>query len=136
MQDDLSDKIRPKTALDPILVLIRVAEAIAVGLAFAKALGFKEDTTRLGFAFRWSKLSKRELISWANPIIPITGGHVAHDDEITMFTELSLYTPVSAIAPFVEQATQDLFALFNGYKMPTEAVEYWSRRLVERRLEV
>jgi hypothetical protein len=25
-------------------------------------------------------------------------------------------------------------AIFNGYKMPTEAVEEWTRRLVERRL--
>lgn len=134
LQDDLTDKIAPKTALDPVLVLIRVAEAIAVGLAFAKSLGWKDDATRLGFAFRWTKLSERELVSWANPMIPITGGHRAHDDEVTTFAELALDTPASAIAPFVEQATQDLFALFNGYKMPTEAVEEWARRLVERRL--
>jgi hypothetical protein len=134
LQDDLTDKIAPKTALDPVVVLIRVAEAIAVSLAFAKALGWKDDTTRLGFAFRWTKLSGRELVSWANPMILITGGHRAHDNEVTTFTELALDTPVSAIAPFVEEATRDLFALFNGYKMPTEAAEEWARRLVERRL--
>jgi len=134
LQDDVSSKIDPKTALDPILVLIRVAEAIAVGLVFAKALGWKEDTTRLGFAFRWTKLSGRELASWANPLAHVTGGYKAHDDEVTTFTEISLDTPASAIAPFVEQATQDLFALFDGYKMPTEAVEEWVRRLIERRL--
>jgi hypothetical protein len=49
-------------------------------------------------------------------------------------TELSLDTPASALAPFVAQATQDLFALFNGYIMPSEVVEEWVRRLVERRL--
>jgi hypothetical protein len=134
LHDDVTDKIEPGTALDPILVLIRVPEAIAVGLAFAKALGWRKEDTRLGFAFRWTKLGKRELVSWANPFAHVTGGHRAHDDEVTTFTELSLDTPASAIAPFVDQATQDLFALFNGYRMPTEAVEEWTRRLVERRL--
>jgi hypothetical protein len=103
-------------------------------LAFAKALGWKEDATRLGFAFRWTKLHGRELASWANPFAHITGGHRAHDDEVTTFTELSLDTPASAIAPFVGQATQDLFALFDGYKMPNEAIEEWVQRLIERRL--
>jgi hypothetical protein len=36
------------TVLDPILVVIRVAEAIAVGISLAKALGW-EDEARLGF---------------------------------------------------------------------------------------
>jgi hypothetical protein len=134
LQDDVTTKIEPGAALDPILVLLRVSETIAVGLAFAKALGWKEEDTRLGFGFRWTKLSKRELVSWANPLVHVTDGHRAHDDEVTTFTELSLDTPASAIAPFVEQATQDLFAIFDGYKMPTEAVEEWTRRLVERRL--
>jgi hypothetical protein len=79
-------------------------------------------------------LSKRELVSWANPMAHVTGGHVAHDNEVTTFTELSLDTPSSAIAPFVEQATEDLFATFHGYTMPSETIEEWARRLVERRL--
>jgi hypothetical protein len=135
LPDDVSSKIEAGTGLDPVLVLIRTAEAIAVGLIFAKALGWKEDATHLGFAFRWTRLSKRKLVSWANPLAHVTGGHTAYDDEVTTFTELSLDTPASAIAPFVEQATQDLFALFDGYKTPTEAVEEWVRRLIERRLE-
>jgi hypothetical protein len=135
LQDDLSDTIEPRKWLDPIHVLIRVAEAIAVGLAFAKALGWKEDDARLGFAFRWTGLSGRGLASWANPLSKLRrGGHLAHDNVVATFTELSLDTPVSAIAPFVDQATQDLFALFGGYKMPTEAVEEWVSRLLERRL--
>jgi hypothetical protein len=134
LPDDVTDKIAAGTALDPILVLIRVAEAIAVGLAFAKGLGWKEEDTRLGFAFRWTKLRNRELASWANPLVGVTGGKKAYDEEVTTFTELSLDTPASAIRPFVEEATRDLFALFDGYKMPTEAVEDWTRRLVERRL--
>jgi hypothetical protein len=123
LPDDLTDKVQSGTALDPILVVIWVAEAIAVGLAFARALGWNEQEARLGFAFRWIKLKERELVSWANPLVHVTPGNKAHDDEVTTFTQLSLDTPASAIAPSVDEATQDLFALFNGYRMPPEAIE-------------
>jgi hypothetical protein len=134
LQDDLSDQVPTRTALDPILVVIRVAEAIAVGLAFAKALGWSGETTRLGFAFRWTKLSQRNLAFWAHPMVDFGPIGKAHDDSVTTFTELTLDTPASAIGPFVEQATKDLFALFDGHKMPTDVIEDWSRRVVERRL--
>jgi hypothetical protein len=57
LQDDMRpERIKPKTVLDPFLVVIRVAEAIAVGLAFVKELGWNLGETKLGFAFRWTKL--------------------------------------------------------------------------------
>ena len=40
LQDDLTDKAEPKKFLDPTLVIYRVAEVMAVGRAFAKALGW------------------------------------------------------------------------------------------------
>jgi hypothetical protein len=51
LQDDVSDKIPPRKILDPVLVTLRVAEAILVGLAIAKALGWRseEGSTRLCF---------------------------------------------------------------------------------------
>jgi hypothetical protein len=66
--------------------------------------GTEEEGSRLGFAFRWTKLSGRELMPWAKPSALITGGHRARVDEITTFTDLSLGTPTAAIAPFVEEA--------------------------------
>lgn len=133
LQDDATSKIKPGIALDPMLVILRTAEAIAVGLAFARALGWKPDETRLGFAFRWTNLSGRQLEPWANPMIFISGG-TAHDDAITTYVELSLDTAPSAIAPFVEQAILDLLILFDGYELPTNAIEHWVQRLIERRL--
>jgi Putative DNA-binding domain len=132
LQDDLTDKVRPGTALDPILVLIRVAEAIAVGLSIAKGLGWDEDA-RLGFAFHWAKLKGRNLASWAHPSVSVSGGH-AYTDDVETYVEIPLDAPVSAIAPFVEQATRDLFAVFDGYTMPSQAVEHWVKKLVERSL--
>jgi hypothetical protein len=131
LQDDFTDKVRPGTALDPTLVLYRVAEAIAVGLKVTKGLGWREDA-QLGFAFRWTKLKNRQLEAWVNPIVHVTRGHTSHTDEVETFIEVPLETPLSAIAPYVEEATRELFALFDGYTMPSDAVEYWTKKVLER----
>lgn len=133
LQDDAVSRVSPGTVLDPIIAILRTGEAIAVSVAFARALGWNPEATRLGFAFRWTKLSGRHLEPWANPIVPISGG-TAHDDAVTTFVEVSLDTPLTAIAPIVEQATLDLFVSFDGYKLPSEATEHWIRRLIERNL--
>jgi hypothetical protein len=135
LQDDaVPSRIEPGTRLDPILVLIRVAEAIAVGLAVCKGLGWPEETTRLGFMFCWRKLRGRRLDSWSNPIVYVPGGGAAQDDEVTTFVEVPLDVPPSAIAPFVDAATRELFALFEGTRLPAPTIEEWTRRLIERRL--
>src|SRR6266700_4075843 len=54
-------------SLDFLLVIARVAEAIGVGLQFVKGLGCEPETTLLSFAFRWTKLTGRQLESWAEP---------------------------------------------------------------------
>jgi hypothetical protein len=134
LADDVSDKIKPQTALDPIIVIIRVAEHIAAGLAIVRALGWEPETTRLAFAFRWTKLKGRELSPWANPFVAISSTDVAHNDDVTSSVELSLDTPPTAIAPAVEQAVRELFVLFGGYRLPSSAIEQWVRKLIERQL--
>jgi hypothetical protein len=52
---------------EPIIAILKVAEAIAVGLSFTRALGWKEDNTKLQFAFLWNKLAGRRLATWAHP---------------------------------------------------------------------
>lgn len=134
LQDDLNKKVRPGSALDPFLVILRVAEAIAVGISMTRALaGEDQERRRLGYAFRWKKLANRELRSWADPMRLLTGEPKAHDDEVTTFVELSTDTPISAIAPFVSEATRDLFATFGGYRVRLEVIEDLTQRLIERR---
>lgn len=133
LEDDLASKVPRGTSLDGIVVVVHVAEAIAVGLNFVKALGWSADA-RLGFGFRWTRLSGRELSSWAFPMSSVRPGHTAHDASVDTFVELPLDTPVSAIASYVQQATRDLFVLFDGYTFPIEALEHWVQRLIERRL--
>lgn len=135
LQDDLlPERVEPKIALDPILVLIRVAEVIAVGISEARALG--GDDATLGFAFRWTGLKMRELISWANPLASGYPGDMAHQDVVETFIEVPGRTPLSAIAPYVDQATRDLFLAFRGRNIPQAAIEEWTRRLIERRLNI
>jgi hypothetical protein len=134
LQDDLSNKVQPNSLLDPILVILRTAEVIAVGMAFARALGWESESTRLSFDFRWTRLKGRSLDSWSNPIVPISSYGTAHDDSVDAHVEIPLDTPVNAIAPYVEQALRPLFVLFGGYVMPSAAIEHWVQRMVERRL--
>jgi hypothetical protein len=134
LPDDFSDQIPPGKMLDPILVILRVTEALLVGLAFAKALGWKSEEARLGFAFRWTKLKGRQLEPWASSAVPISARGTAQDDAVTTFVELPLDTPESAVAPYVDQATRELFVLFGGYSFPSTATENWVRRLIERKL--
>lgn len=137
-QDDVSRSDRaprkPFSALDFGLVTIRTAEAIAVGLAFGKAMGCKPDTTILSFAFRWSRLKGRQLVSWANPERYISPSRAAYQDEVLSFVDVPLETPLSAVSEFVHRATQPVFEVFDGFSLSKEVTEDLTRRLVERRL--
>ena len=135
LQDDgVPNRIRPGQVLDPMLMVLRVAEAMAVGVAFARALGWRPDQATLGFAFRWHKLKGRRLTAWANPYSTINEGGIAHDDTIESCVQFSLDTPLSAVAQFVDEATKRLFAAFEGATIPRQAIEELVRRLFERRL--
>jgi hypothetical protein len=135
LQDDARpDRVPPGSVLDPILAIQMVAEAMIVGLAFARGLGWDPGTTRLGFAFQWTNLKGRVLESWSNPYVTIPPRGSAAEDQIRTYVEVPLDTPAAAIAPAVDEATRRLFALFAGYRMPTDSIEEWIRRLIERRL--
>jgi hypothetical protein len=134
LRDDFTDKVERGKALDAIWVVLQTTEAIAVGLSVVKAVGWPIDGTKLGFGFRWTKLSGRELTSWARPMVGISPNHFAVDDSAEKFVELPLDTPASAIAPYVEKVVNDLFSAFAAYQMPQQAIEEWVKRLIERRL--
>jgi hypothetical protein len=134
LQDDgVPRRVRPGRVLDPILMVLRVAEALAVGLAFAKALGWRPDQTTLGFAFRWHGLKGRQLTAWANSYDLLEGG-TAQDDTVESCVQFSLDTPLSALPQFVDEATKRLFAAFEGATVPRRTIEDQVRRLLERRL--
>jgi len=124
--DDASAKMRgasPGFSLDLGRAASRVAEAMIVGFAIAKALGCAEDSTQLGFAFRWTGLQGRMAASWASLI----GGRFIQrkilDSEATSIVSVPLSTAPSAVTPFVAEATRSLFAKFDGLSFSTETLE-------------
>jgi hypothetical protein len=135
LQDDLAQSERapkPFTGLDFCLPIIRVAEALAVGIAFAQVMGSVDAT--LSFAFKWSELKGRELMSWTTPDRYITRGRIAHQAEVTTFVNLAVDTPLSALAGYVQQAVAPLLQIFDGFELGTPIYEDLTKRLIERRL--
>jgi hypothetical protein len=122
LQDDLTDKVPPYTKLDVALVVYRVAEILAVGLAFAKALD-QPETSKLGFAFKWWNISGRELDSWANPMRMPPYGRRSFDNEVESYVELNANTPPQAVAPYVLEAVRDLLLAFDGFSISLAVVE-------------
>lgn len=136
LEDDIgtSPPIPPVTVLDFGLPIVRCAEALAVGLAFAKAMGYNPDVTLLSFAFRWKRLKGRQLASWANRSRSMPGGRVAHQDEVISFVNLPLAVAPSALSEFANQAVQPLLQVFGGFTLGQNIVEDLTRRLIERKL--
>ena len=132
--DDLTSNVKRGAALDPSLAVIFVAEAIAIGLSYARELDEQKKPRRLAFYFRWTKLKGRQLFAWGNSgmVLP---GNIANNDEATTSTELDGKVTQNAIAQFVDEATQDLFATFNGYRYPIQAIENICQRLIERKFK-
>jgi len=131
LEDDLTDKVRPLTKLDPLLVIYRVAETIMVGLSFARALGQAEES-KLGFLFRWEKLRGRTLDAWADRMAYFSRGREAFDQQVESFVEVTVATPAAAIAPAVGDVVAPLMRVFDGFEISSRVVEQQVQRLLER----
>ncbi|MDR5643605.1 AlbA family DNA-binding domain-containing protein [Burkholderia cenocepacia] len=124
----------PGVAFDYALPIYDCSEAIAVGLAFGKAMGCQEDDCALEFAFRWSGLRGRELVSWYDRRGGIISpGRKAHQDAITLYQSVPLSTPLSAIGGLLAKSLQPLYALFAGFELSSKVIEDKSTLLVERK---
>jgi hypothetical protein len=137
LREDVSDNRQapaPMTILDFSLPITNTAEAMAVGIAFAKAMGCPAEDTQLAFAFKWTKLRGRRLISWVHPDRDIFPEPSAYQDEVLTFVDIPLDTPPSALGNFVNQAVQPLFQVFDGFELNPNVVEDLTRRLIERKL--
>jgi hypothetical protein len=135
MQDDLTEKIAPGTALDVTLMIYRVAEVIVVGTNVARSLGWSADKTA-AFAFRWTGLDGRALRAWINPLRGLgLGGGTSRTATVESFVEVPIETPHAAVAPYVAAAVAPLLAAFDGYSAPADLVETSVRKLIERKMD-
>ena len=123
------------TALDPGLVIWRTTEAIAVSLAFARAMGLTPEETTLRYLFSWTGLRERRLSVWTDPkrFGPLGTGSVCHEHEVeSPMISVPLDAPNSAIASFVRTATADLFAAFEGFEPGPGVTESLAEQLLGR----
>ncbi|KVR05632.1 hypothetical protein WK11_12465 [Burkholderia ubonensis] len=135
LEDDITSSSRapkPMVFLDGILPMLRVGEAIAVGIAFATAL-HADEQAKLEFMFRWKGLKDRVLTSWANPARYITP-RATKQDSVTSTVTVPIDTPPSALAEYVKMAIQPLYEVFDGFTLPGSVVDELTQKLLERRL--
>jgi hypothetical protein len=137
LQDDLSASERapkPGTALDFGLAILRIAETIAVGKAFATALGCDPEDTHLEFVFRWNGLKGRVLSSWTNPERYLSEERKIMQNEVVCRTTVPMISAQDAIASFAYEVVACLFQHFDGFVIAKSVVEDFVARLLERRL--
>ena len=130
--EDVRD-LEPMKSLDFALPIRKAAEAIAVGIAFAKAMGCDAEKTQLAFGFQWTKLTGRKLISWVEPGRHLGPEGPAYQDEVSVFFEVPLETPLSALGEYVNRAVKPLFEVFNGFELSKDVVEDLTRNTLEVR---
>lgn len=126
LEDDLNNERggpEPHTQLDFLLQVSRLTEIISIGLSFARSMECEESKTSLIFAFRWSELKGRHLTTWVEPRRSFYSREASHQDQIVTTAVVPLETPQSGIAPYVEIAVKELFALFGGMEFNTKVVE-------------
>ena len=73
------DDSRTARTLEIYIQARQMAEALAVGRSFARALGSGPETT-LSFCFRWSGIRNIKIDLWAHPGAEFLGTHVARQE--------------------------------------------------------
>lgn len=142
LQDDLATGPKaPKsvTELDFVIPVLRTAEAIAVSMAFAKAMGAKGEQATVHHAFRWDGLQGRRLSSWARSEAnsglygDVGPGYVSHQQYAESLVSVPLDAPASVLGRYVRDATAPLYWAFSGFVPPSGFVEEVTDRLLSRR---
>jgi len=135
LEDDLSSSVnKPKISLDFAIAILRVAEAIAVGIAFAKAMGCIEEATNLVFVFRWKGLENRILCSWSDPSRYLSSDSISYQNELLTEVIVPLDIPSTAIYQKVHEVITHLFESFDGFEIGVGAVEELTEKLLNRKL--
>ena len=135
LEDDLAHSQRapkPLTALDFGLAILRVAEAIAVSLAFARAMG-AADAGTIRLSFRWSGLRGRQIQSWAKPERHIWS-RTSHQDTVVARADVPIDAPLSSLGTYVGAVVTPLFEVFEGLVLSQAVVDDLTAQLIERRL--
>jgi len=135
LEDDTGEKKAdpeaPKT-VEPIIQLLRVAEALAVGKAIASVLGDPPEELKLFFAFRWTGLKNRHLVAWSNLNFDLWSSTPSRQDDAQSFVELSGTANQQEIAEKTAEAINPLTSAF-GYELSINTIQAQVSRLLQRK---
>jgi hypothetical protein len=137
LEDDIGASEKqppPLSQLEFSLAILRTAETVAVGLAFAKAMGCNPEETTLFYRFGWDKLKDREIGSWADFRRYILPGRKAYQDNVQSSVEIPLDSPLSRVGDYVKILVDPLFEVFDGIEISQGVVDDLTDRLLNRRL--
>jgi Putative DNA-binding domain len=135
LQDDLGgthDSTIGRT-LDPLIAILRTAEAIAVGQAFARALNYDEETT-LEFFFQWTGLKGREMTAWSDPMRRFHVPQQAKQDQVDSSATLAIGATKEQVINATYAAILPLSRVFGGYEIKEVVVRELVTRLLDRKL--
>ena len=136
LQDDIHGskvKYTHMKTLDFGLTVLRVAEAIAVGIAFAKTMECDEEKS-VFFVFRWTNLEGRSLSSWADPKRHLSSELKSQQNEVISYIEVPVNVPKSALYSYVHEVTKSIFEIFDGFQLSEKVTEELVTALLERKL--
>jgi len=136
LQDDLGGTHATTVGktVDPLIAILRTAEAIAVGQAFAKALKYEEATTQLNFLFRWTGLKGRVMTAWSDPMRWFDVPTEARQSEVTSTVTIPLSASKEEIIAATHAAILPLSRVFGGYELKEPVVRQLVVRLLDRKL--
>ena len=136
LQDDLGGN-SPTTAgktIDPVIAILRTAEALAVGQAFGRALKYEESGTKLNFLFRWCGLKGRVLTAWSNPMRWFNAPTEAKQVEVVSTVTIPLSATKDDLISATHSAILSLSRAFGGYEIKEPVVRELITKLLDRNL--
>lgn len=136
LEDDIrahSRKPSPLKGFEFSIPIFRMAEAIAVGIAFAKALECSGPDCGITMISRWKSLKGRELVSWVDFFRNINEGRISREDEVISTITIPIDTPKSRIHNLVAQSLKPLYSAFNGFSLGDRIIEEIADKALNRK---
>jgi hypothetical protein len=136
LQDDLGGSQGPTAGatVDPVIAVLRTAEAIAVGQQFAKAVNCPEESTDLYFTFKWSGLKGRQLEAWSSPMRWFNAGGPAKQESAVSTVVLPLSATRETVILRTHEAILPLTRVFGGYEIKEPIIRELVEKLLDRKL--
>jgi len=119
-EDDMgADALKGSKTIEIYIQAWRIAEALAVGKAFANALGASSETT-LNFAFRWSGIKNRQIDLWAHPGAEFVSARASQQDISQCEVNIAASANDEEIVARTVDALQKLVLPFGDVKIPRQ----------------